>query len=408
MIDEPTDLHVGKASTSEYSYDLNAPDDFQLLPSRSSQTVDENDFSLRSQLTQPQTETDRDLARESKMVRKVNWERIEPNLELAQPKQQLSHFPLPRRASHPETEIRAFDATRKGKALATRGAYFAAKDEFMNALRIVAQSNDRDSGNRAYSTSLSAGFKAIKESEDFATTHQTREQSRNLRLVVASHETKVIHPNQLDSLSFDKASETYCQFAQKRIEQAIGESKAGSSALFHLSRILSIAPELRKDPGVLGDNSKRAILLASLTANPANFEAANELGVLFYKEAWYKPAIHWFTEAVSHSGGKQLFLQNLAQAHSRLAETTQLSDERTENTRLALLAHQQASVAPKVENNDTNLAGWVSPEQFRRNSAIPATSFNQQVPAKTVPVQAVLPAVNQKPKLTKRIKDWFQ
>ena len=388
------DFYIGKASTSEYSFDSSIG---------SANTIQsKNDFAT-------QTETDRDLARNSSMVRKVNWERIEPDLKLAAPPTQTSHFPvLAKRISLPETEIRALNATKQGKALATRGAYFAAREEFMNALMIVAQSNDRESGNRAYTTSLLAGFTALKESDDFATTVQRREHSRNLKLVVASHETKAIQPNQFDSLSFNKASEAYCQFAQARIEQAIGESKAASSALFHLSRILSTAPGLRGDPGVLGDNSKRAILLASLTADPKNYEAANELGVLFYKEAWYKPAAHWFSMAVEYSGGRQVFWQNLAAAHSRLAETTQIAEERSENIRLAQISRREAATAPKLESSETALAGWVSPEQFRENSAIPATSFNRQVPVSTAQVQPVQATTNQKRNLSKRIKDWFQ
>ena len=398
--EEPADFHIGVASTSEYSFDSPATGDSYISPNR---FRNNNEFA-------PQTEANRDFSGNSNMVRKVNWERIEPDLKLdALLPTQTNNFPsLTRRASHPETEVRAFNAAKHGKALATRGAYFGAREEFMNALMIVAQSNDRESGNRAYTTSLLAGFTALKESDDFATTLQRREHSRNLKLVVASHETKVIQPNQLDSLSFNKASEVYCQFAQARIEQAIGESKAASSALFHLSRILSTAPELRGDPGVLGDNSKRAILLASLTADPKNYEAANELGVLFYKEAWYKPAAHWFSMAVEYSGGRQVFWQNLAAAHSRLAETTQIAEERSENIRLAQISRREAATAPKLESSETALAGWVSPEQFRENSAIPATSFNRQVPVSTAQVQQVQATTNQKRNLSKRIKDWFQ
>ena len=402
------DFPVGRASTSDYSYESTLPDDFEISPEslRNESYFDPN--------PQPSAQPNRestsnpDLAGNSNMVRKVNWEQIVPDSQLATLEAQPVTFPeLVRQISPPETELRAFAATKQGKTLATRGAYFAAKEEFMNALMIVAQSNDKTFGNRGYTTSLLAGFKALKESEDFATTPQRSEHSRNLQLVLASHKTKVIPPDQIDLLSFNQASEAYCQFAQARIEQAIGESKAASSALFHLSRILSTAPELRGETGVLGDNSKRAILLASLTANPANFEAANELGVLFFDEAWYKPAVHWFSQAVKTSGGRKLFWQNLAEAHKRLASTTQLANERAENIKLAQLAYQEASTAPQLEKSSVSLAGWVTQEQFQKNSAIPAPSFNRQAPVSTAPVQTVQPPVNQRRKLP-RIKDWFQ
>ena len=436
------DFHVGQASTSEYSFESSDTGDFQIpldqsepeidyhaqpkvesnihhelesniQPDRDPQTNRESNFQLdRESNFQSDRGSQPDWARNAKMVRKANWEEIQPDSELTNSKNRRAGFPaLVRHVSQPETELRSLAATNQGKALATRGAYFGAKEEFMNALRIIAQSNDRASGSRDYTTSLLAGFTALKESEDFATTPQSGEHSRNLNLVMASHETNVIQRDQVDLLSFNQASEAYCQFAQIRIEQAIGESKAGSYALFHLSRILSTAPELRGETGIEGDNTKRAILLASLTAAPSNYEAANELGVLFFDEAWYKPAVHWFTQAVKASGGKQLFWRNLAEAHNRLANTTQIDTERATNLRLAHLANQEATLAPQMENSGIPLAGWVSPEHFQRNSAIPAPSFNQQiqqVPVSTAQIQAVqtvLP-VKQRRKLP-RLKDWF-
>ena len=393
------DFNGGRVSTSDFSLDTTKPQDF--------------DFAFgavqNDPTPDPKPTLDPYVAQNSKMVRKVNWESIEPDSSLVTAKSLRSHSTkLTRQSSPPEIELRAFEKANQGKALATRGAYFAAKEEFINALTMIAESNDRASASRAYTTSLSEGLTALKESEDFATTPQRRDHSRNLKLVMASHETKVIDPIELDGLSFNRASEIYCQFAQSRIEQAIGQSKSGSAALFYLSRLLSAAPELREAPVGSGDNVKRAILLASITADPANFEAANELGVLFYSEAWYKQAVHWFSVAVQTSGGKQLFWQNLAQSHVQLAKISQVPQEQAEHMRLAQLAGQEVGSAPKLDGTSGSLAGWVSPEQFQRNSAIPAATFNQQqAPVATAQVQAVQQPVNQRRGLTKRIKDWF-
>ena len=401
-LDSGGDFPADQISTEDFSSNTSQPQDFQFAFEAT-----QDEIQPAAQLAVQPT-LDPHVAQDSKMVRKVNWESIEPQSNLLTTKSQPTHVSgLVRQTSPPEIELRAFGATSQGKALATRGAYFAAKEEFINALMMIAESNDRVFSNRAYTSSLTSGLTALKESEDFATTPQRRDHSRNLKLVLASHETKVIDPNHVDGLSFSKASEIYCQFAQVQIEQAIGQSDAGSSALFYLSRLLSAAPEIRGAPAVSGDNVKRATLLASLTANPSNFEAANELGVLFYSEAWYKPAAHWFTSAVRTSGGNKLFWQNLAQSHARIAETTQVVQEKAEHMRLAQLASQQIGSAPELNGSSVSLAGWVSPEQFQANSAIPATSFQQQAPVATAQVQAVQQPVNQRRGLTKRLKDWF-
>ena len=250
-LDSGGDFQAGQISTEGFSSNTAQPQDFQ--------------FAFEATQDEIQPTLDPHVAQDSKMVRKVNWEAIEPESNLLTTKSQPTHVSgLVRQTSPPEIELRAFGATSQGKALATRGAYFAAKEEFINALMMIAESNDRVFSNRAYTSSLTSGLTALKESEDFATTPQRRDHSRNLKLVLASHETKVIDPNHVDGLSFSKASEIYCQFAQVQIEQAIGQSDAGSSALFYLSRLLSAAPEIRGAPAVSGDNVKRATLLLSL------------------------------------------------------------------------------------------------------------------------------------------------
>jgi len=397
--DQGGDFQADELPAGDFSSNTTHPRGFQFAFEANH---DQNERAIKPTL-------DPHVAQNSKTVRKVNWEAIEPDSNLATSRAPNHLTGLIRQASPPEVELRANGATNQGKALATRGAYFAAKEEFLNALMMIAESNDRVFANRAYTSSLTAGLTALKESEDFATTPRRRDHSRNLRLVLGSHETKIIDPDHVEGLSFSKASEMYCQFAQMQIEQAIGQSSAGSSALFYLSRLLSTAPELRGAPVVSGDNVKRAMLLASLTANPSNFEAANELGVLFYSEAWYRPAVHWFATALRSSGGNKLFWQNLAKSHARIAETTQDVQEKAEHARLAKLASQEIGLAPKLDGSSVSLAGWVSAEQFQTNSAIPASSFNQQAPVVTAQAQTAQQLQTQKRGLlNKRIRGWFE
>ena len=56
---------------------------------------------------------------------------------------------------------------RHGFDLAGKGAYFAARAEFVAALRLLAQGLDAEHQTKAHSQSLSAALMALQEAEDF-------------------------------------------------------------------------------------------------------------------------------------------------------------------------------------------------------------------------------------------------
>ena len=75
---------------------------------------------------------------------------------------------LPVRSEQLESIARQADQqTRHGFELAGRGAYFAARSEFIAALRLVAQGLDTDGQTKIHGKSLAAGLTALKEAEDF-------------------------------------------------------------------------------------------------------------------------------------------------------------------------------------------------------------------------------------------------
>ena len=57
--------------------------------------------------------------------------------------------------------------TRHGLELAGRGAYFAARAEFLGALRLVAEGLDAERRTKVHGRALAAALIAIKEAEDF-------------------------------------------------------------------------------------------------------------------------------------------------------------------------------------------------------------------------------------------------
>ena len=57
--------------------------------------------------------------------------------------------------------------TRHGFELAGRQAFFAARAEFVSALRLVCEGLDNEHRTTIHSRSLSAGLAAVKEAEEF-------------------------------------------------------------------------------------------------------------------------------------------------------------------------------------------------------------------------------------------------
>ena len=344
---------------------------------------------------------------DARRVRKANWEEIDSVRTHVKPEMSFATFPtLQRLKSLPAAESQALGMIEEGKALATRGAHFAAKIEFINALELVAQSNDRYSNSQAYTDSLAKGLTALKESGDFIPRAQTNvDQARNVQLILESHSTRIIDPATSQIPSPQQAIVAYSEFAKPRLTQAVGESMAGSSALYHLSRLLSTAPEVFGESTNALVNVQKVLLLSSMDAFPANFDSANEMGVICFANGQFEQSIHWFKQAIKISGGKQLFWQNLAEAHRRAANLTQNTDEQNTHRHLAHLAIQESHAAPALRKTGPASAGWVSPEQFQQNAGVQApTAQSQGSIATDFPSER---SSERQPRLVDKIKDWF-
>ena len=88
--------------------------------------------------------------------------------------------------------------TRHGFGLASRGAYFAGRAEFIKALRLVAQGLDAEHRTTVHSRSLAAALTAVKEAEDFipqgvqlVTVHEDTEKTGRLRLQIENCQLRI-------------------------------------------------------------------------------------------------------------------------------------------------------------------------------------------------------------------------
>ena len=86
----------------------------------------------------------------------------------------------------------ADEQTRHGLELAGRGAYFAARSEFIGALRLIAEGLDTQQKTDTHGHALAAALTAMKEAEDFLPAGSRPEAELDLSGIIAVHTTPVL------------------------------------------------------------------------------------------------------------------------------------------------------------------------------------------------------------------------
>src|SRR5262249_29762262 len=89
----------------------------------------------------------------------------------------------------------------EGFALAQRGAYYSAKLEFEQALRVIAESLDAQQLNGNHGEQLTAAFDAIEEADEFFVNDPRTGGHMNLKSVAATHRTPLLREGKLDGLN---------------------------------------------------------------------------------------------------------------------------------------------------------------------------------------------------------------
>ena len=146
---------------------------------------------------------------------------------------------------------------RCGLDLAGRKAVYSAQEEFAQALRVIAGELDLASGTREHATAVDDGLRAIDSLEDAA---------RNAAPADATSGLTAMQRQLLD--------------ARQRLAFGVGHEAPASMALYLLARSqTAIEGETAEERALAGP---KAITLyqTALVVDPANFLAANELGVI--------------------------------------------------------------------------------------------------------------------------------
>jgi tetratricopeptide (TPR) repeat protein len=262
-------------------------------------------------------------------------------------------------------------AVRRGYVLARRGALFAARTEFVQVLRRVAQAKDAAADSGEHSQALAAGLRAIDEAEDFIPDGIQLEAELDVRATASSHRTPAL-ANEMECVLPHEAVHLYHQFAQTQLAQAVAGEQAGSMALYGLGRI-DAQRAARSDDDLRLVQSARTMYAAALEACPHNHLAANELGVLECRLGRPAEAVRLFERTIDFAPTSTAY-HNLAVAQQKLGLHPQAQANEHESQRLALWERSQGALSQR--------AGvlWVEPEEMARVAQPPALT--------TPPIQA--------------------
>jgi tetratricopeptide (TPR) repeat protein len=253
--------------------------------------------------------------------------------------------------------------TRHGLELAGRGAYFAARLEFLGALRLVAEGLDTEQKTDAHGRALTAALTAMKEADDFLPGGSRLEADADLLRIFAAHTTPVLKHEAAHVTSMT-ALKGYFTFAQEQFAAATGHEVAGSMALHALGKLHDAMAHKKSGPLPAAEPKAMVYFQAAMLAYPKNFMAANDLGVLLARCGNYSGARTMLEHSLSLSPQSATW-HNLAVVYGQLGQP---SLARQADQQAAAL--QQAEIARRRTSQGTASSSvqWVDPQTFAQTS----------------------------------------
>jgi tetratricopeptide (TPR) repeat protein len=248
-------------------------------------------------------------------------------------------------------------AVQRGYNLAQHGAFFAARTEFIQVLRRVAQAKDAGSASDEHARALAAGLRALDEADDFVPPGAQLEAELDVRAVASSHRTPVLRDYPEDVLP-QEAVAMYHSFAQQRLATAAAGEQSGSMALYGLGKVYARLAE-RRDDDVQFTRSAMTMYSAALEACPNNHLAANELGVVLCRTGHPREAIQQFQRTINLARNATTY-HNLAVAQQKLGLAGQATANEQEALRLAAVERSQGEISRRAG------VQWVSPTDMAR------------------------------------------
>ena len=260
-------------------------------------------------------------------------------------------------ATKSELTNQLLPAVQRGYNLAQHGAFFAARTEFIQVLRRVAQAKDAGSSADDHARALAAGLRALDEADDFVPQGVQLEAELDVRKVASSHRTPVLRDYPEEVLP-QEAVVLYHSYAQQELLIAASGEQAGSMALYGLGKVYARLAE-RRDDDVQYTRSAMTMYSAALDACPDNHMAANEMGVILCRTGHAAEAVDRFTRAIDLAPNATAY-HNLAVAQQKLGMSGQAAANEQESQRMAAIDRSNGVVSKRAG------VQWVSPAEMAR------------------------------------------
>ena len=280
---------------------------------------------------------------------------------------------------------RAEAKIRRGYALAQRGANFAARSEFIEVLRMIAQAKDQKHGAPRRTVALANGLRALDEAADFSPQGSEFDARLGLDVIVSSHRTPVAKSAQAEGLMAQQLAALYFRYAQLQLGAAVAGEPAGSMALHALGKLYSQLGRVEADKHPQAERRAFALQQAALLARPDNYMAAHELGVLLAESGHYAEAENLLGQVSTHKPHAIVY-RNLARVQRKLG-----------NPQLAEFSGEQARLLEQQSGDESGPVIWVDPTALARTGdAVTPTPAGIVGPTPPQPRPAG-PMINQPP-----------
>jgi hypothetical protein len=239
---------------------------------------------------------------------------------------------------------RAQAKIRRGHELAERGAYFAARNQFVDVLRMIAEAKDQLHGAPRRTIALAEGLRALDEAADFAPAAGGAADLK-MSVVVASHGTPAAKSLAADEMLPQQLADAYFEFAKRQLGAAVAGEPAGSMALHALGKLQSRLGRVEPENNPQADARSFAFQQAALLSRPDNHMAAHELGVLLAESGHYVESETLLRQVVMRAPHPVVY-RNLARVERQMGRPEIAS---AMEQRAALLASQGAGGNPNVQ-----------------------------------------------------------
>ncbi|MEQ8209439.1 MAG: hypothetical protein RH917_06365 [Lacipirellulaceae bacterium] len=258
---------------------------------------------------------------------------------------------------------------RRGYQLAGRGAYYAARAEFVAVLRMISQAKDSKHGKPRRTLALAAGLRALEEAADFAPQGAELDAEVPVAVIASSHRTPINIDFDNELLLPQQVMDRYFRYAQFKLGGAVAGEPAGSMALHALGKLHSQLGKLEPEQHPQAQRQAYAFQQASLMAHSNNHLAAHELGVLMAEAGHYQEAGDLLNQVVQRQPHPTV-LRNLARVQKELGQQ-----------QVAVAMRQRAREMER-QSGVVNGVAWVTPDAFsalgRRPTNMPVSQQSAQ------------------------------